>query len=157
MEELFILIAHLLMTLFRLARPGGVRAVAARSLALRHQLLVLQRRRQRAPRLTPRDRLLFGLYSFWLSPHRRAKVSIVLRPSTFARFHQALVRRKYRLLYTCKRRAKPGPKGPSAELIVAVVEMKRRNPKFGCPKIAEQIAYAFGIEVNKNVVRRILQ
>ena len=73
------------------------------------------------------------------------------------RFHQALVRCKYRLLYTSKRRAKPGPKGPSAELIAAVVEMKRRNPKFGCLKIAQQISYAFGVEVNKDVVRRILQ
>ena len=157
MKELFILIAHLVTTLVRLAQPGGLRAVAAQSLALRHQLLVLQRRRKRAPRLTPRDRLFFGLYSFWLSPHRRAKLSIVLRPSTFVRFHQALVRRKYRLLYACKPRAKPGPKGPSAELIAAVVEMKRRNPRFGCLKVAQQIAYAFGVEVNKDVVRRILQ
>src|ERR1700686_5016925 len=120
MKELFILIAHLFTTLFSLAQPGGVGAVAAQSLVLRHQLLVLQRRRQRAPRLTPWDRLFFGLYSLWLSPRRRTKISIVLRPSTFVRFHEALVRCKYRLLYTCKSRAKPGPKGPSAELIAAV-------------------------------------
>ena len=81
----------------------------------------------------------------------------MLRPSTFVRFHQALVRCKYRLLYTCKRRAKPGPKGPSAQLIAAVLEMKRRNPKFGCLRIAQQISYAFGVDVNKDVVRRILQ
>jgi transposase InsO family protein len=34
--------------------------------------------------------------------------------------------------------------------------MKRRNPYFGCRKIAEQIASAFGIELNKDVVRRLL-
>ena len=73
------------------------------------------------------------------------------------RFHEALVRCKYRLLYTCRRRAKPGPKCPSAELIAAAVEMKRRNPKFGCLKIAQQISYAFGVEVSKDVVRRTLQ
>ena len=33
---------------------------------------------------------------------------------------------------------------------------KRRNPYFGCRKIAEQISNAFGIELNKDVVRRIL-
>jgi len=33
MGELFILIAHLLITLAKLARPGGVDAVAAESLA----------------------------------------------------------------------------------------------------------------------------
>ena len=38
MKDLFILIAHLLSTLVRLAQPGGVRAVVAQSLALRHQL-----------------------------------------------------------------------------------------------------------------------
>ena len=35
--------------------------------------------------------------------------------------------------------------------------MKRRNPRFGCRKIAQQISYAFGIEVNKDVVPRILE
>ena len=157
MKELFVLIAHLLTTLVRLARPGGVRSVVAHSLALRHQLLVLQRRRKRAPRLVAWDRLFFGLCSLWLSPSQRTKISIVLRPSSFVRFHQALVRCKYRLLYACKRRAKPGPKGPSAELIAAVLEMKLRNSKFGYLKIAQQISYAFGIELDKDVVRRILQ
>jgi len=32
--------------------------------------------------------------------------------------------------------------------------MKRRNPRMGCRKIAEQISNAFGLEINKNVVRR---
>ena len=53
-------------------------------------------------------------------------------------------------------RRKPGPKGPSAELIAAIVEMKRRNPKFGCVRIAQQISHAFGIEIDKDVVRRVL-
>jgi len=35
MKELFALIAHLLTTLIKLARPGGVRAVAAESVASR--------------------------------------------------------------------------------------------------------------------------
>jgi transposase InsO family protein len=37
-----------------------------------------------------------------------------------------------------------------------VIEMKRRNPTWGCPRIAEQINLAFGTEINKDVVRRIL-
>src|ERR1019366_10640871 len=68
----------------------------------------------------------------------------------------ALVKRKYYLLYNSVKRHCPGPKGPSKEMIDAVVEMKRRNPRFGCRKIAEQISSAFGIEINKDVVRRIL-
>jgi transposase InsO family protein len=34
--------------------------------------------------------------------------------------------------------------------------MKRRNRNWGCPRIAQQIALAFGIGINKDVVRRIL-
>jgi putative transposase len=34
--------------------------------------------------------------------------------------------------------------------------MKRRNPCFGCRRIAQQIAYAFGIKIDKDVVRRVL-
>ena len=49
MKEVFILIAHLLTTLVKLARPGGVRAITAESLALKQQLLVLQRGRTSAP------------------------------------------------------------------------------------------------------------
>jgi putative transposase len=66
------------------------------------------------------------------------------------------VKRKYHLLYSSNRPRRPGPKGPSSELIAAVVEMKRCNPRLGCRKIAEQISSAFGLELNKDVVRRIL-
>jgi transposase InsO family protein len=34
--------------------------------------------------------------------------------------------------------------------------MKRSNPRFGCPRIAQQINLAFGLDINKDVVRRIL-
>ena len=156
MRELFILIAHLLTTVVKLARPGDLGAVAAESIALKHQLLIIKRGRRRAPILNPWDRLLLGVCTLLASPRRLSKMAVILKPSTFLRFHQVLVKRKYRLLYSPKQRCRPGPKGPSKELIRAVVEMKRRNPRFGCRKIAEQISMAFGIELNKDVVRRIL-
>src|ERR1700681_2384000 len=34
---------------------------------------------------------------------------------------------------------RPGPKGPNKELLEAVVQMKQRNPTWGCPRIAQQI------------------
>jgi transposase InsO family protein len=34
--------------------------------------------------------------------------------------------------------------------------MKHRNPRFGCVRIAQQIADAFGVELDKDVVRRVL-
>jgi transposase InsO family protein len=36
------------------------------------------------------------------------------------------------------------------------VELKRRNPRFGCVHIAQQISYAFGVDIDKDVVRRVL-
>ena len=156
MRLLFILVAHLLVTLVRLARPGGVRAVAAESLAVKHQLLIMRRARRRSPNLTAWDRVVLGVCTLLVSPTRLGRMAVILKTSTLLRLQRALVKRKYGLLYTPRRRARPGPKGPSSELIDAVVEMKRRNPYFGCRKIAEQVSNAFGIELNKDVVRRIL-
>jgi hypothetical protein len=42
------------------------------------------------------------------------------------------------MLFSSKRRGRPGPKGPAEELIDAVVEMKRRNPTWGCPRGRDQ-------------------
>ena len=53
-------------------------------------------------------------------------------------------------------RSKPGPKGPSREVIDAIVAMKERNPQFGCPRIAQQMNLAFGLDLDKDVVRHIL-
>jgi putative transposase len=57
------------------------------------------------------------------------------------------------MLFSPKRRQKPGPKGPSAEIIQAVVEMKHRNSTWGCPRIAQQMALAFNVRIDKDVVR----
>jgi putative transposase len=154
--EIFVLIAHLVTTLVRVALPGGVRAVIAESLLLKYQLLILNRSRNRAPRLTPWARLLFGIGAFLVSAQRLPKIAIAIKPATLLRFHRTLIQRKYRMLFTPRDRQRPGPKGPSKELIAAILEMKRRNPRFGCPRIAQEIAHAFGVEINKDVVRRIL-
>ena len=147
MRDLLLLAIHLLVTFAKLLRPGGVRALAAESLLLKHQLLISNRYRQRAPNLT----------TLFLSPHRIPQCGVLIKPATLLKFHQALVARKYRRLFSSSaRRRKPGPKGPSTELIAAIVELKCRNPKFGCVRIAQQISYAFGVDIDKDVVRRVL-
>src|SRR5438445_3726022 len=103
------------------------------------------------------DRVLLGLSTLFVSPRRIAKLGALVKPATLFKLHKVLVDRKYRLLFSSSaHRRKPGPKGPSAELIGAIVQMKRRNPKFGCVRIAQQIAHAFGIEIDKDIVRRVL-
>src|SRR6476620_7002342 len=156
MRHLIILMVHLITTLLRVVRPGGVRAVVAESVFAKHQLLILNRSRRRAPNLCVLDRLIAGFCSLWITSNRLRRVAIAFKPSTFLNFHRAMVQRKYRLLFSPKQRTKPGPKGPTADLIQAVVAMKRRNPTWGCPQITEQINLAFGTSINKDVVRRIL-
>jgi len=97
------------------------------------------------------------LGSLFLSPGRIRKVAIGVRPSTLLAFHQALVRRKYRRLFSSSHGPKkPGPKGRSEPLIQAIVELKSRNPRFGCPRIARIISQTFGITIDRNVVYRVL-
>ena len=157
MRDLLILAIHLLVTFAKLLRPGGVRALAAESLLLKHQLLISNRSRQRAPNLTTLDRLVLGVTTLFLSPGRIRKCGALIKPATLLKFHKALVDRKYRLLFSSAfSRRKPGPKGPSPVLIAAIVEMKRRNPKFGYMRIAQQISYVFCVDLDKNVVRRVL-
>jgi putative transposase len=156
MRDLAVLFLHLLATVARLVGPGGARAVAAESVLIKQQLLILNRSRKRSPNLRLADRLVAGLCTLLIRPSRLVRSAIVLRPSTLLRLHRALIGRKYRRLFSATVPTKPGPKGPSQEVIAAVVEMKRRNPTWGCPRIAQQIALAFGIPMNKDVVRRIL-
>ena len=67
------------------------------------------------------------------------------------------MRGKYRRLFSSSARPKkPGPKGPSESLIRAIVELKSRNPRFGCPRIARIISQTFGVDIDKNVVHRVL-
>src|SRR5215468_219644 len=156
MRDLILLLVHVVATVLRVVQPGGLRAVIAESVLIKHQLLVLNRSRRRAPNLHILDRLIAGFCSLWIRPKRRRRLAIAFKPSTFLNFHRAMVQRKYRLLFSPKQRTKPGPKGPTADLIQAVVEMKWRNPSWGCPQIAKQINLAFGTSINKDVVRRIL-
>src|SRR5262245_54850714 len=157
MSDVLLGVLHLAVVGAKLCGAGGVRAVIAENLLLKQQLIVLRRRRQRAPNLTPGDRLLFGFWSLFLSPARIRKVAVALRPSTLLAFHQALVRRKYRQLFSSTpSRRKPGPKNPDQALIQVIVELKSRNPRFGCPRIARIVTQTFGIEIDKNVVYRVL-
>jgi len=154
MCDLAILFIHLIVTITILIGPGGARSVVAESLAVKHQLVILNRGRERAPNLRPMDRVIAGLCTLFIRPGRLLRTAVVLKPSTLLAFHAAMVKRKYRQLFSPMRRGKPGPKGPSPELIAAIVEIKRRNPSWGCRRIAQQLCLAFGLEIDKDVVRR---
>jgi transposase InsO family protein len=157
MRDLLLLAVQLVVTLAKLTRPGGVRSVIAESLLLKHQLIISRRSRRRAPPLTTMDRFVLGLTTLFVCPRRVAKLAAILKPATLLRFHKALVDRKYRRLFSSAgTRRKPGPKGPTEEIVAAILEMKLRNPRFGNQRIAEQISHAFAVQIDRDVVRRVL-
>jgi hypothetical protein len=157
MMGLLVLLIHLVAVLARLAGPGGARGLVAENLILKQQVLVLGRSRQRAPNLTPVERFVLGLCTLFVAPSRLPKVAAGVRTSTLVKLHQCLVRRKYRALFSSRRSGRrPGPKGPCEELVQIIVDLKWRNPSFGCPRIALIITTTFGLEIDKDVVRRVL-
>ena len=90
---------------------------------VRHQLLMLNRGRKRAPNLRAADRIIAALCARFMRPARVPRSAVVLKPSTLLHLHSLLRRRKYRLLFSPKRGRRPSPKGPKQELIEAVIAL----------------------------------
>lgn len=153
---MILLAVHILVVLAKMLRTGSIKAIIAENLLLKQQLILLGRSRRKAPNLRTSDRFILGGLSLFISARRRLSVAVIIRPSTLWKFHRALVRRKYHRLFCNSGHTKPGPKGPSRELIATIVELQQRNPRYGCPRIAYIISLTFGIEINKDIVRRIL-
>ena len=117
MRDLLALFLHFLTTLARLLGPGRTRAVIAETLLIKHQLVILNRSRRRAPNLTATDRIVMGLCTLFMNPSRIRKVAAALKSATLLAFHRAMKERKYRRLFSPQRRGEPGPKGALSEQI----------------------------------------
>ncbi|MEJ2443726.1 MAG: hypothetical protein P8Y42_09750 [Exilibacterium sp.] len=123
----------------KLITPGGTKSLIAENLALKQQLITLNRKRLRSPALTTFDRTFFGFLAQLISPNRIKKIAVILKPANILKFHQALVKRKYCLLYSQKSSNKPGRKPLDQSIIDLIVEFKQRNPNVGYGRIAMQI------------------
>lgn len=123
---------------------------------MKQQLIIHSRSRQRAPNLTTQDRALLGFGYIFLNSRRIVRSVVLIRPSTLLSIHSAMTKQKYRLLYSPSGGRTPGSKGPSKGVIKAIFEMKQRNPRYGCPRIAEQLNLTFGLDLDKDTVRRVL-
>ena len=71
MRDLVVLFVHLVVTIARLTRPGGIRSVVAESILIKHQLQILNRNRKRAPNLRSLDRIIVGFCALFI---RRARL-----------------------------------------------------------------------------------
>jgi putative transposase len=157
MFGVFHLFLDLIVILARCLRPGGRSALIAEHLLVRQRLIAIRRKRKKAPRLTRLDRVVFAVSSLFIRSRRLPRLSIVVAHSTLLGFHKALVNRKYSKLFSNKKRRRPGPKGPSAELIRLVVDIKLKNPRYGYPKITLLVSKLLDREISEQQVRRILR
>ena len=115
---------------------------------------------KKEPKITPLsilDRIIFGFQAFFISKRRLEKISILVRPATLLKFHQALIKKKYKILFGTKRKKKLGRKGFDKSIIKWVVEIKKKNPSYGCPEIALLVSNSTGISISEQTVRRMLR
>ena len=116
-------------------------------LVLRHELEILRRQVAR-PRLGVVDRALLSAAAAHLPPPSRNL--LLVTPRTLLRWHQALVRRKWR---QPGRRAGRPPL--AAETREAVLRLAQENPRWGHRRICGELA-KLGLSVSPTTVRRLL-
>jgi len=123
-------------------------ALAAENLALRHQIVILQRSVKR-PRLHRRDRIFW----VWLSRLWRGWRSslLVVQPETVIRWH----RQGFRLYWRWKSRRRCGRPKLDAEIRALIRRMSRENPTWGRRRIRSEL-HLLGYEVAERTVAKYM-
>jgi hypothetical protein len=123
-------------------------ALAAENLALRHQIVILQRSVKR-PRLHRRDRIFW----VWLSRLWRGWRSslLVVQPETVIRWH----RQGFRLYWRWKSRSRCGRPKLDAEIRALIRRMSRENSTWGRRRIRSEL-HLLGYEVAELTVAKYM-
>jgi putative transposase len=88
MPETIELLIHFFVSAIKLLRPGGVKVVMAETIAMKQQLIVMNRGRSRSPKLTTSDRFLFGILAIFIGGNRLKKIAVIIKPTTLLAFHK---------------------------------------------------------------------
>jgi transposase InsO family protein len=123
------------------------RGLALENLALRHQLVVLQRGVKK-PQLKDRDRILWSLLARFWTEWRRAL--ILVQPATVIRWHRQGFRRYWRW----KSRG-PGRPKVRQEIRNLIRHMSRANPLWGAPRIHGELL-KLGFEISQAAVSKYM-
>ncbi|MBF0443872.1 MAG: hypothetical protein HQK54_18330, partial [Oligoflexales bacterium] len=127
------------------------------NLVLRQQLIVSSRKHRKAPPLKLIERILFAISLFFIPFKRLTRVAVIVSPDTILKFHKALIKKKYQILFGSKGAKKPGRKGFDKDIVNLVIEIKAKNPTYGCPRISMLVSNITGISISEQTVRRILR
>ena len=125
------------------------RSLALENLALRHQLVILQRSVKR-PRLSSVDR------GFWVWLRRVwtdcDSVLLIVKPETVVRWHRAGFRR----YWTWKsRKRRSGRPGVALEVRELIRDMCRANPLWGAPRVHGELT-KLGISISQAAVSKYM-
>ncbi|WP_198358138.1 integrase core domain-containing protein [Streptomyces fildesensis] len=121
-------------------------------LALRHQLLILQRQVGK-PAFTDTDRAILAGLLHHLPMGKLRQLLLLVRPETVLRWHRNLLKRRHAATCVPKRRGRP----PTIRSIRALVlRLARENPSWGYRRIHGELA-ALGIRVAASTVWEILK
>lgn len=121
-------------------------------LALRHQLLVLQRQVGR-PAFTDTDRAILAGLLHHLPMDRLRRLLLLVQPDTILRWHRNLLRRHHAAACVPKRRGRP----PTVRSIRnLVLRLARENPAWGYRRMHGELA-ALGIKVAASTVWEVLK
>jgi putative transposase len=142
---LYLAFRALLGALARSRRGLGLEEVEL--LVLRHELEVVRRQVER-PKLKASDRAPLAAAARHLP--RSSRGVLVVSPRTLLRWHQALVRRKWR--QPAPRRGRPPLPAKVREL---VVRLACENPRWGDRRICGELA-KLGLDVSPTSIRRLL-
>jgi putative transposase len=125
------------------------RALVLENLALRHQLVVLQRTVPR-PRLRPSDRLFWVLLArLW---HGWAEAVSIVQPETVIRWQRS----GFKIFWTWKsRRRGPGRPAVAPEIRALIRRMSKANPLWGAPRIHGELQ-KLGVEISQAAVSKYL-
>lgn len=120
-------------------------------LALRHQLLVLQRQVGR-PTFTDIDRMILAGLLHHVPVEKLRHLLLLVRPETILRWHRGLLKRRHAAACVPKQRGRPPPSARSA----LVLRLARDNSSWGYRRIHGELA-ALGIKVAASTVCEILR
>ncbi|MFE6895388.1 integrase core domain-containing protein [Streptomyces sp. NPDC057717] len=121
-------------------------------LALRHQLLVLQRQVGK-PAFNDADRVVLAGLLHRLPGEKLRHVLLLVRPDTLLRWHRNLLKRRHAATCVPRRRGRP----PTIRSIRALaLRMARENSSWGYRRIHGELA-ALGIKVAASTVWEILR
>jgi putative transposase len=122
----------------------------AEILALRHQLLVLQRQVPR-PRFTDTDRTVLAVLAKAVDRDRLSHVLLIVRPATVLGWHRRLVARRW--TYPTRRAGRPRTR---AEIRRLVLRLGAENPTWGYRRIHGELVQ-LGYQVAASTVWKILR